>query len=191
MDVNNPDKKPSTKGLSPKQKAFCREYIFDWNATRAYKIAYPNSGDLTARVEACKLLTKPNVKQYCELIQKDLEKLCGISRAKVLNEHMKLAYSSIAHLHNTWIQRKDFESLTGEQKDCIAEIDTKIRIEYEYNPDNPKEKKPIQVEYVKIKLYDKQKALDSISKMLGYDAPIKTELTGKDGKAIEIDFTSD
>jgi len=185
MDVNNPDKKPSTKGLSPKQKAFCREYIFDWNATRAYKIAYPNSGDLTARVEACKLLTKPNVKQYCELIQKDLEKLCGISRAKVLNEHMKLAYSSIAHLHNTWIELRQFELLTQEQKDCIAEIDTKTERKYfsEYDPDKEDfVKVPYDVKYIKIKLYDKQKALDSISKMLGYDAPIKTELTGKDGK---------
>lgn len=41
---------------------------------------------------------------------------------------------------------------------------------------------PIEEEYVKIKLYDKQKSLDSISRMLGYDAPIKQELTGKDGK---------
>jgi phage terminase small subunit len=185
MAENSSDKKPSTKGLSPKQKAFCREYIFDWNATRAYKIAYPNSGGLTARVEACKLLTKPNVKQYCELIQKDLEKLCGISRAKVLNEHMKLAYSSIAHLHNTWIELRQFELLTQEQKDCIAEIDTKTERKYfsEYDPDKEDfVKVPYDVKYIKIKLYDKQKALDSISKMLGYDAPIKTELTGKDGK---------
>jgi len=97
---------------------------------------------------------------------------------------MKLAYSSIAHLHNTWIERKEFEQLTEDQKSCIAEIDTKIRTEYEYSPEDPKNKKPIKVEYVKIKLYDKQKALDSISKMLGYDAPIKTSLTDNEGNSI-------
>ena len=30
----------------------------------------------------------------------------------------------------------------------------------------------------------KQKSLDSISKMLGFDAPVKQEITGKDGKNI-------
>ena len=94
---------------------------------------------------------------------------------RVLNEHIKLAFSSIAHLHNTWISRKEFETLTEDQKSTIAEIDTKIKYEYEFNPKS-KEKEPIKVEYIKIKLYDKQKSLDSISKMLGYDAPTKIGL---------------
>ena len=168
----------ASKGLTQKQKKFCREYIYDWNATRSYLIAYPNTKNSNvAKSLASRMLTNDNVKEYITEIQKDLEKLAGISRMKVISEHMKMAFSSIAHLHNTWIERKEFESLTDEQKDCIAEIDTKIRTEYEYDPENQKEKKPIQVEYVKIKLYDKQKALDSISKMLGYDAP--TELITK------------
>jgi phage terminase small subunit len=90
-------------------------------------------------------------------------------------EHQKMAFSSIASLHNTWIQRKDFELLTEDQKSCIAEIDTKIRTEYEYNADT-ESKEPIRVEYVRIKLYDKQKALDSISKMLGFDASSKIDV---------------
>jgi phage terminase small subunit len=160
------------KGLTQKQKKFCREYIYDWNATRSYLVAYPNTkNSKVAGVLAVRMLANDRVKKHIIEIQKDLEKLAGISRMKVILEHMKMAFSSIAHLHNTWIHRKDFESLTDEQKDCIAEIDTKIRTEYEYDPEDPKEKKPISVEYVKIKLYDKQKALDSISKMLGYDAP--------------------
>ena len=31
-------------------------------------------------------------------------------------------------------------------------------------------------------MYDKQKSLDSINQMLGYNAPEKREITGKDGK---------
>ena len=168
-----PDKKPSLKGLTEKQKAFCREYIYDWNATRSYLVAYSGiKNNEVARANASRLLTKANIQSFITEIQKDLEKLSGISRQKVLNEHMKLAFSSIAHLHNTWIERKEFEALTEDQKACIAEIDTKIRTEYQYDPDSEK-KEPINVEYVRIKLYDKQKALDSISKMLGYDAPQK------------------
>lgn len=164
------------KGLTEKQKKFCREYIYDWNATRSYKIAYPSvKSEEVARASASRMLTNVNVQSYITDIQKDLEKLSGISRQKVLNEHMKLAFSSIAHLHNTWIERKAFEELTDDQRSCIAEIDTKIKTEYEYNAETEK-KEPISVEYVRIKLYDKQKALDSITKMLGYDAPAKMDI---------------
>lgn len=163
-------------GLTEKNKIFCREYIFDWNGTRAYKIAYGNMTDEVAKAAASRLLTKVNVKEYIDEIQKDLEKLAGISRMKVMAEHMKMAFSSIAHLHNTWITRKDFESLTNDQKDCIQEIDTKIKKEWQYNPEHPEEKDPIEVEYIKVKLYDKQKALEAISKMLGYDAPVKMQV---------------
>jgi phage terminase small subunit len=172
-----PDKKPSIRGLSPKQKAFCRSYVIDWNGARAYRVAYPKIKEENARIRASFLLTNVNIQAYCELIQRDLEKLCGISKAKVLNEHLKLAYSSIAHLHNTWIERKELEELTEDQKSCISEISTQTRTQRINN-------EPIEVEFIKIKLYDKQKALDSISKMMGYEAPNKTELTGKDGKPL-------
>jgi Terminase small subunit. len=156
--------------LTERNKIFCREYIFDWNGSRAYKIAYGEMTDEVARAAASRLLTNVNVKEYIELIQKDLEKLAGISRVKVISEHMKMAFSSIAHLHNTWIERKEFESLTGDQKACIAEISTQIRTIV-----GNKDSVALDVEFVKIKLYDKQKALDAITKMLGYDAPSKIE----------------
>lgn len=165
--------------LTEKNKIFCREYIFDWNGSRAYKIAYPEITEDAARVGASRLLTNDNIKEYIELIQGDLEKLAGISRIKVISEHMKLAFSSIAHLHNTWIELRQFEALTKEQKDCIAEIDTKTERKYfpEYDPDKEDfVKVPYDVKYVKIKLYDKQKSLDAINKMLGYDAPIKSQI---------------
>ena len=48
-----------------------------------------------------------------------------------------------------------------------------------------------EVEYVKIELYDKQKSLDSITQMLGYNAPIRQEVTGKDGKDLFSAMTDD
>gem|GEM_PF-347563 len=165
-------------GLTERNKIFCREYIYDWNGSRSYKVAYPDITDETARVNASRLLTDANIKAYIELIQKDLEKLAGISRMKVISEHMKMAFSSIAHLHNTWRERKDFEELTEDQKSCIAEISTQIKVGRNVSGELTEN------EYVKIKLYDKQKALDSICKMLGYEAPVKSEITGPDGKPL-------
>ncbi len=165
---------PEPEELTEKQKAFCREFIFDWNGTRAAKVA--GYSEESAGVIAYENLKKPYIQAYIKEIQLDLEKTTGISRQMVIKEHQKLAFSSIAHLHNTWIERKAFEELTEDQKACIAEIHTQTRMEK-----NPIEGgSPIQVDFVKIKLYDKQKSLDSLSKMLGYNEPEKVQHLGSD-----------
>ena len=159
--------------LTEKQRIFCNEYILDWNGTRAaIKAGY---SEKTANVIASENLTKPYIQAYIKDLQADIEKIAGVSRLRVINEHIKLAFSSIAHLHNTWIELSEFEKLTADQKSCISEISTQTRIELRGDRDDKTE---IQVDYVKIKLYDKQKALDSISKMLGYDAATKMEVKG-------------
>jgi phage terminase small subunit len=166
-------KKEKKEELTGKQKRFCEEYIFDFNATRAAKAA--GYSEDTAGSIGHENLKKPEIQAYIKVLQSDLEKTSGISRLRVLREHEKLAFSSIAHLHDTWITRKTFETLTDEQKACIAEISTQTRIEKDYS-ENP-EGTPMQVDYVKVKLYDKQKALDSISKMLGFDSAEKIEVS--------------
>lgn len=177
--------KEAPNELNDNQKAFCNGYIFDWNGTRAYMAAYPNSSEAAAGVSAHELLKNPKIKAYIEDIQKDLEKIAGISRLKVIGEHQKLAFSSIAHLHNTWIERKEFEKLTDDQKTSIAEIQTQTRTEMKFNPES-EEQEPVQVDFVKIKLYDKQKSLDSISRMLGYDAAQKIAITDETVKSFKI-----
>lgn len=164
------------KELTPSQKLFCHEYIFDWNGARAYKIAYPGVKDETARANASRLLTYANVQAYCKELCENDERYTGISRRMIILEHKKIATSSIAHLHNTWIQRKEFENLTDEQRACIAEIQTQTRMER--NPIEGGE--AIQVDFVKIKLYDKQKSLDSISKLLGFNAAEKLDVKVED-----------
>ncbi len=164
--------------LNEAQKRFCEEYIYDWNATRAYSIAYPKekSND-TIRVNACRLLTNANVKTYIGELQKDIQRIAGISRLRIVKEYEKLAFSSIAHMHNTWVERKELEQLTDDQKACIQEIDTKV---LKKNIGTREEPEIVDVEYIKIKLYDKKGALDSLSKMLGYNEPDKIDVTTKE-----------
>lgn len=182
MPVKSKIKPPEE--LTESQKVFCREYVYDWNGSRAYKVAYPNVEDSTARTNASKLLTKANIQEYCEHIQQDLEKLSGISRLKVIQEHQKIAFSSIAHLHDTWLTRKEFEALTDEQKSAIEEISTKQTTEKDAFGN------PVSYEYIKIKLYSKQKSLDSINKMLGYDAAQKISITEETIKSYNIGAAS-
>jgi phage terminase small subunit len=167
--------------LTEKQKLFCSEYIFDWNGSRAYKVAYGIKSDDTAKANAHRLLTNAYINDYIEAIQKDLEKEAGISRMRVIKEWEKIAFASIAHLHNTWVELKEFEKLTPQQKEVIESIETKTQKRTAFQDNEPFE---VQVEYVKIKLYSKEKALENIAKMLGYNAPDKMDVTSGGEKII-------
>lgn len=171
-----PDKK-----LTGKQKKFCEEYIFDFNASRAAREA--GYSEDTAGAIGHENLKKPEIQAFIEELQADLAKTLGISKSMILREHQKLAFSSMAGLRDDWITLKEFNELTSDQKACISEIQTQTRQMTEWVGETPV---PVTVEYVKIKLYDKQKSLDSLSKMLGYDAPKKIEHSGSLLKNYEI-----
>jgi phage terminase small subunit len=51
--------------VTKKQKIFADEYLIDLNATRAYKVAYPNvKNDVTAAAAASRLLRNVKVQEY-------------------------------------------------------------------------------------------------------------------------------
>lgn len=180
MALSEADKK--FRKLNQREKTFCREYIYDWNGTRAYKAAYPQvSTDKVAAISAVRLLSKDKIQDYITEIQRDLSKLTGISRQMVVDEFRKIAFSNISKYHNTWITRVEFETISEADKACIQEISTKVEKRNIGTKDEPD---IVNVEYVKLKLYDKQSALESINKMLGFNAPEKFEHTGKDGEPL-------
>lgn len=62
--------------MTEKQKIFIREYLKDFNGTRAYKAAYPDCSDESARRLASKLLTKDDIqKAIREQADKTLEEV--------------------------------------------------------------------------------------------------------------------
>lgn len=152
-----------------KHKEFCKEYVLDWNGSRAYKVVYKNVTDATARVNASKLLTKANIKEYIEEIQKDLGKLCGVSAALNIQELKKIAFSNFGNLREGWLTLKDFNELSDDDKACISEVTHVSRS----TPDGEA------LDTVKIKLYPKLDAIEKINKMLGFNAPKKIDHTTK------------
>lgn len=168
---------PKTVGLTEKQEKFCREYIWDFNASRAAREA--GYSEDTAGKIGSENLQKPEIKARIKELQGDTAELAGISRLMIAEEHKKIAFSSIAHLHDTWIERKAFEKLTPEQKSSIASIETQIkRVVGEFEE--------FEVEFIKIRLYDKQKSLDSLTKMFGYSEPDKVQHSGEVLKGFQI-----
>lgn len=169
------------KSLSEKDRMFCREYVKDWNGRRAYQSLYPNYNDNTAKKEAHELVKRKRIQAYCKYLSDNVEINVGVSKTWVMEQHLKIARSSIAHLHDTWITLNDFDKLTDEQKYCIEEITTQTRHEKAEGEDGEVD---IIVDYIKLKLCNKQKSLDAITAMMGYAAPTKVAVTGMNSGTI-------
>jgi len=72
--------------LNEKQKRFVEEYFKDYNGVRAYQEAYPNSSYDTAKVNASKLLTNTNIREYLQELKDNVAEIAGFSKLTVLNE---------------------------------------------------------------------------------------------------------
>ena len=168
--------------LTDKQEKFCYEYVLHLNATKAAINA--GYSEKTAYSIGWENLKKPEIQARIAHMQANLAETAQISALRQLKEHEKIAYSSIAHMHQSWIERKNFDNLTEEQKACIKSISTKV-VKKDIGTDE--EPEIVDVEYVRIELFDKQKALDAISTMLGYNAPVKQEISTS---GIKINFVN-
>lgn len=174
------------KPLTHKERGFCIEYCRNGNnATQAaIKAGYSQK---TAGIIGFENLRKPKIAAEVQRLNTNFEELAaemGITKGRVLSEHAKIAYSTIADLHNTWIERKEFDKLTEDQKAAIAEIDSKIEPKQITLPDG--KTKSVKMEYVRVKLYDKQKALEAITKMMGWNEAEKHDLTSKGEKIQQV-----
>lgn len=179
------------KGLTIKQEKFCSRYLECGNASEAYRYAYDCSNMSNNAVwnASSILLDNPKVTQRIKELQASFQKRTEITKERVLNELVKIGFSSIAYMHNSWIDRVEFDQLTDDQKACIKSIQTKVeKRSYDDEVRN--------VEMVKIELYDKLAALNSINKMLGFDAPAKVDANvtmsrykavTSDGRIIDFD----
>ncbi|WP_065218099.1 MULTISPECIES: terminase small subunit [Butyricimonas] len=162
--------------LTPKQEAFCNYYMETGNASEAYRRAFccKKMSEKTIWEKASVLLSKGKVRTRVRELQDEQRSKSDITKDKILKELSNIAFSSISEMHNTWIERKEFEKLTPEQKSTIKSISTKVLKKNIGTHDDPE---IVDVEYVKIELHDKLKAIERICKMLGFDAPEKEEVS--------------
>lgn len=163
------------KKLTIKQENFCNYYIESGNASDAYRRAYScdKMSPETINNKAFQLLNKGEITARVKELQEEQKSKSDITKERILNELSGIAFSTIADMHNTWIERKEFDKLTNKEKSAIKSISTKILKKNIGTSDEPE---IVDVEYVKIELYDKIKAIERICKMLGFDEPTKIDL---------------
>lgn len=81
--------------MTEKQKIFCDEYLIDFNATRAYKVAYPNcKKDNTARANSSRLLAIANIQEYISQKTREKQERAEISQDKIIQELVNIAFSN-------------------------------------------------------------------------------------------------
>ncbi len=109
--------------MNKNQKLFCHEYVKNGNnGTRAYMEVYSNCTEETARRNASKLLTKTDVKEYIESLQKELKDEAIMSakeRMEWLTEVVKDIQREV-----TSIRTADEDIIIGDKN---ADLNTKIK----------------------------------------------------------------
>ena len=158
--------------LTIKQERFCNKYLECGNASEAYRYAYDTGrmNDATVCNNAYKLLQHNDIRARLAYLKTHLAEAAGISALRIVREHEKIAFMDATRLRKGWMTLKEFEALTPDERACIKNIETKQTKRVD------SEGETIVDEWVKITCYDKQKSLDSLRTMLGYDAPTKIEV---------------
>lgn len=148
--------------MTDAQKRFCNEYLIDLNATRAYKVAYPNcKKDETAKSAGSRLLTNVNVQNYISEKMKEREKRTEVTQDMVIKELAKIAFLDIRKLYTENGQLKNVADIDDDTAGAISSLETLE--EYEGYGDEREKIGDTQ----KVKLLDKTKALELLGRHLG------------------------
>lgn len=169
--------------LTPKQKIFVDEYLIDLNATRAYKMAYPNvTKEETAAAAGARLLRNVKVEEYIQERMKDREKRTEITQDMVLKELAKVGFFDIRRLFDDSGKPLDITGLDNETAACIVGLE--VMDIYEGTGDDKEF-----VGYIKkYKLSDKLKALEMIGRHLGmFKDKMDIQHSGQIGGVMIID----
>lgn len=139
--------------LTPKQKAFCEEYLIDLNATQAaIRAGYKPR---TAKEIGCENLTKPNIRAYIDKAIAERSRRTGINQDRVIRELARIAFVNA----NDVIDIDEATLKQGATEDDTAAI-ASVKVKTIPTKDGEGTER-------EIKLTDKLKALELLGKHLG------------------------
>ena len=161
--------------LNKKQSQFVDEYFnCKFNATQAYMNVYANKSRDAARTLASQLLTNPNVKEEINKRQEELQDKSNVKKEEIIRELIDIINADLCDYvqiveKERIIPKVDIE--TGEIVE-IKEIyyDTIFTPTDQLTKEQRKLIKSIKQTRtgIEIQLYEKDKAIDTLNKMLGF-----------------------
>ncbi len=143
--------------LSPKHQQFVAEYLVDMNATEAaIRSGYSRK---TARAQGCRLLTDVDIQAAVKAGQSAKLTKTGVTAERVMLELQRLAFSDLRQLFTPEGELKPMRDLTDDQAATVASLEVL--------------KKNVaagdgHIDTIhKLKVWDKLKALEMLSKHFG------------------------
>lgn len=164
--------------LTPKQEAFCNEYLIDLNATGAAKRA--GYSEDTAHSIGWENLRKPEIQSRINQLREIMANGFNITKERIIQEYSRLAFFDIRKIHTVDGAIKPVTDWDEDSAAAVAGIEV-----YEENmkSDDPNDEMVVG-KLKKVKIAEKKAALDSLAKILGYNPAEKREHTGKDGEPL-------
>jgi len=147
--------------LTVKEELFAQNYIKTGNASEAFRLSYNAKKmlDKTITEKSSRLLKKCNISARIKQLQDKLAEKHDISKERILNELECILNADIkdyVYFNGEELKFKSFDDLTEAQTKAIESI-------------------KMGRNGLELKLHGKNWTVERICKMLGYDAPIKTE----------------
>lgn len=140
-------------GLTPKQQRFVDEYLVDLNATQAaIRAGYSKK---TARVQGCRLLTYAAVAKAIEAGRAVQAETAIVTREQVLRELKRIGMSDIRKLYDETGRLKKVTELDDDTAAAVSSVEFEEVDRAEIG------------RTVKIKCFDKTKALETLGRHLG------------------------
>jgi len=158
-----------SKGLTPKQLAFCQEYLCDLNATQAaIRAGY---SEKTAKETGYENLTKPHIQALISERQAERSKRTEITQDWVLRELALIAGADMADFveidDGGAIRAFPLDTLAEGQSRIIRKVKEKRTIRTERGTKDKPDGDQILDSTYEFELYDKIKGLELIGKHLG------------------------
>lgn len=151
-------------GNNPKQSAFCREYVLDYNGTQAaIRAGYSKR---TAYSQSFDLLKKPEIQKEIQALESRIENKVIITKDKILRELSMIGFANLAD-HVTiddttgCVQAIGIDSLPAGASRAIKKVKERRVIKSTASGDEVLEST------FEFELHDKQTALVNMGKELG------------------------
>ena len=138
-------------------------------ATKEYIDEAANMKPGTVERRAKELANNPKVSARLDYLKEHAAEAANISLQRIIKEHARIAFSDATRVRSGWYTLKEFNELTEDERACIKSVETKQRKVLNEAGQTVVE------EWVKVQVYDKQKALDALCNILGYNSPQKLE----------------
>lgn len=190
--------------LKEAEKMFCLYYLDGFNATKAYRRAYPDATYATARTEGSAKLAKPDIKKEIHRLKAQLQQDTFIDAKDLVQEYIRQAFADLSDFVDFGTEREVEIKATGrkiaseevDEEGLPVMVDETKEIEYHYSFVRLKNSDEVDgrlIQEVKkgkdgvsVKLHDKQKAMAELMKYLNGDELRQAQIN-KLNKSMEVD----